>query len=598
MSSKHYFPETAVNTLVPRFLTSLTRANPSLTLIPSYRVVLNSTASRSRVTLISGGGSGHEPAWSGYVGDGLLTAVACGDIFASPSMKQVLAAIAACPSDKGCILLITNYTGDKLHFGLAAEKAMERGWVERGKCVVLPATDDVSIGRSKSQKVGRRGLAGNVITMKILGAAAAKEYSFEQLVKIGKAVNEQLVSIGSALDHCHVPGRQNHEEIGDDVCVVGAGIHNEPAVEKVSPIPSVESLISRLLDLICDQNDTDRAFVKFNKGDDNVLLINNYGGLSPLELGALTEEVLTQLEKNWDIKPTKIYTGPFETSLNGPGFSVTLCNLTTAAKESNTSVDELMDLLGAETKAPAWPNVLANTSTNTAKKDSPEVDIEKQAPVSADEDIQIDPEVLESAIRTACKRAIDAEPNLTKWDMIMGDGDCGEAVRDVSKAIIKIVDDGGAKSGSVQTLLQTMTNAVDDMGGTLGAIFGILLAAFSTSLRAQKSKAASDSKLIDLFAPALAEAVESLKQHTGARVGDRTVMDVLLPFADSLDNSRDLETAVRKAESAAEGTKELKAGFGRASYVGGVEEKEKVPDPGAWALFEIVKGLLEGGKQR
>ncbi len=258
--------------------------------------------------------------------------------------------------------------------------------------------------------------------MKILGAAAAKDYSFEGLVEIGKAVNEQLVSIGSALDHCHVPGRQNHDDIGEDVCVVGAGIHNEPvsgsfplfnkhgidfpkAVEKVSPIPSVEGLISRLLDLICDQDDVERAFVKFNKGDDTVLLINNYGGLSNLELGALTEEVLSQLgiwnlstirrkaaltrtESKWDIQPTKIYSGPFETSLNGPGFSITLCNLTTAAKESNTSINELLDLLGAETKAPAWPNVLANTSTKVEKKENLEVDIEKQAPVSPDEDIK------------------------------------------------------------------------------------------------------------------------------------------------------------------------------------------------------------------
>ena len=156
------------------------------------------------------------------------------------------------------------------------------------------------------------GLAADVfLAMKILGAAAAEEYSFEKLVEIGRAVNEQLVSIGSALDHCHVPGRQNHDEIGEDVCVVGAGIHNEPvsdvplcgkistdipkAVEKVSPIPSVEDLISRLLNLICDQDDTERAFVKFNKGDDTVLLINNYGGLSNLEVGALTEEVLSQL---------------------------------------------------------------------------------------------------------------------------------------------------------------------------------------------------------------------------------------------------------------------------------------------------------------
>jgi dihydroxyacetone kinase len=162
MSSKHYFPETAVNTLVPRFLSAIVTANPSLALIPSQRVVLNTTHKSTHVSLISGGGSGHEPAWSGYVGDGLLSAVACGDIFASPSMKQVLAAIAVVPSEKGTILLITNYTGDKLHFGLAAERALAQGLA--GKCVVLPATDDVSIGRSKCEKVGRRGLAGNVIS--------------------------------------------------------------------------------------------------------------------------------------------------------------------------------------------------------------------------------------------------------------------------------------------------------------------------------------------------------------------------------------------------------------------------------------------------
>lgn len=132
------------------------------------------------------------------------------------------------------------------------------------------------------------------------------------------------------------------------------------------------------------------------------------------------------------------------------------------------------------------------------------------------------------------------------------------------------------------------------MGGTLGAIFGILLAAFSTSLRAQKKGSEADTNLIDIFAPALAQAVESLKQHTGARVGDRTVMDVLLPFAETLEKQRSLADAVQTAESAAEGTRNLKAGFGRASYVGGVEDKEKVPDPGACAFMEIVKGILEG----
>jgi dihydroxyacetone kinase len=162
MSNKHYFPETAVNTLVPRALSSLVAANPSLALISSQRVVLNTLHNSQHVSLISGGGSGHEPAWAGYVGSGLLSAVASGDIFASPSMKQVLSAIAVVPSEQGTILLITNYTGDKLHFGLAAERALAAGLVK--KCVVLPATDDVSIPRSRCEKVGRRGLAGNVIS--------------------------------------------------------------------------------------------------------------------------------------------------------------------------------------------------------------------------------------------------------------------------------------------------------------------------------------------------------------------------------------------------------------------------------------------------
>jgi dihydroxyacetone kinase len=168
MSSKHYFPKTTANTLVPRALQALVAANPSLAFIETHRVVYKTTHSPSFVSLISGGGSGHEPSWSGYVGDGLLSAVACGDIFASPSAKQVLAAIAAVPSDKGVILLITNYTGDKLHFGLAAESAIEKGLARRGKCIVLPATDDVSIGRSKCEKVGRRGLAGNSISECVL----------------------------------------------------------------------------------------------------------------------------------------------------------------------------------------------------------------------------------------------------------------------------------------------------------------------------------------------------------------------------------------------------------------------------------------------
>lgn len=158
---KHFFPDTAANTLVPRHLRALTIANPHLAAIESERVIFDPHHDRAAVSIISGGGSGHEPGWSGYVGSGSLAAAACGDIFASPSTKQVLAAMRATPSDQGHILMITNYTGDKLHFGLAAERARAMGLSENVAMIHL--ADDVSIGRSKCGAVGRRGMPGHII---------------------------------------------------------------------------------------------------------------------------------------------------------------------------------------------------------------------------------------------------------------------------------------------------------------------------------------------------------------------------------------------------------------------------------------------------
>jgi dihydroxyacetone kinase len=162
MSTKHYFPSTAANTLVPRALRALVASKPHLTLDETERVVGHRNNNTHAVSVIGGGGSGHEPAWSGFVGDGLLSAAACGDIFASPSTKQVLAAMKMAPSTAGTILLITNYTGDRLHFGLAAERAKASGLSD--KVIVLPATDDVSIGKTKSGSMGRRGLPGHIFS--------------------------------------------------------------------------------------------------------------------------------------------------------------------------------------------------------------------------------------------------------------------------------------------------------------------------------------------------------------------------------------------------------------------------------------------------
>ncbi|KAF6816961.1 dihydroxyacetone kinase [Colletotrichum sojae] len=592
MATKHYFPDTAANTLVPRALRALVSANPHLVLNEAERVVANSRNDRSAVSIIGGGGSGHEPAWSGFVGEGLLSAVACGDIFASPSTKQVLEAMRLAPSDEGSILLITNYTGDRLHFGLAAERAKASGL--SNNVVVLPATDDVSIGRSRSSRVGRRGMPGHIFTMKILSAAATEKYSFDKCVAIGRAVNDQTVSIGSALDHCHVPGRQ-FQSLDADACALGAGIHNEPAQQLLTPFPSVKDLVDSMLKLLCDPNDAERAFVTFESGDEVTLLINNYGGLSVLELGALMDEVQTQLASSWGIKPCRTLTGAFETSLNAPGFSISLVNISAAARQSKTTAGELLNLLDRPTTAVSWPNIIREDSQTSGDIVDPSADTNASTNAKSDVQIKVDPTLLESSVRSGCEKAIAAEPQLTKWDMVMGDGDCGEAVKGLCESLLRNLDNGVAKSGSVLSFLESTLQAVDDMGGTLGAILGILLSAYSSSLQAsaQAEPAAAASPSATLYAKSLASAVESLKSHTAAREGDRTVMDVLLPFADKFAESGDFAAAVNVAAEKAEATRYLKARFGRATYVGDAAGQE-LPDPGAWALYEILSGMAKG----
>ncbi|KAM3525317.1 hypothetical protein MY4038_007362 [Beauveria bassiana] len=339
MSTRHYFPNTAANTLVPGALRALTTANPHLSLDEARRVVSNVHHDQSQVSVVGGGGSGHEPAWSGYVGSGLLSAAACGDIFASPSAIQVLAAMEAVPSEKGTILLITSYTGDRLHFGLAAEKARAKaaasGQYSNGKVGIVAAADDVSFGRSKCARVGRRGLPGHIFTMKIVCFAAAENWLFDDCVRLAEAVNAQTVSIGSALDHCHVPGRK-HQSVAEDTCIIGAGIHNEPGRRMLTPFPPVDEIIKECLGLLCDQDDPERGFVKVDSGDEVVMLDNNYGGLSILELGALTDKVQNQLAERYSLKPCRTMVGAFKTSLNALGFSISLANLSAAARQRDS----------------------------------------------------------------------------------------------------------------------------------------------------------------------------------------------------------------------------------------------------------------------
>ena len=555
MSTKHFFPST--EGVVVQGLENLVTRNSHLALDATNKVIYSRTHTPSKISMISGGGSGHEPAWSGYVGDGMLSAAVCGEVFASPTTKQVMAAIKQVPSDVGIILCITNYTGDNLHFGLAREKAAGLGY----NVGVLKMTDDVALPRDQISNLGRRGLAANFIVLKLCGAAAEAGYEFEKVMEIGRSVNNNATTIGSSLDHCHIPGREHHRAIPENAYVLGMGIHNEPGLHEINPMPPVEEVVGTMLKCCLDLDDKDRAFVDFKPDDVLLLLINNLGGMSAFELEALTTVTRNVLKKKYSYTPARVYAQCFETSLNAPGWSISLVNATGIERDTGVPVKAQLQLMDTETMAPAWPktgyrDIKEGKSAETSKVATTEA-AQREGP-------KVDPSKMEAAIRKACDDAIKAEPDITKWDIQMGDGDCGEAVVGMCQGILKKVDGGVCKDGLLFKVLDEVGEAVEEVGGSLGAIISIIVTSFTTNLREAFAKNESGFQMdAKAASDAVGGAIKNLMGYTSARVGGRTVMDTLIPFSETFAKVGDFNKAVDAAEQGAQSTSGMKATFGR-----------------------------------
>ena len=593
MSKRHLFD--SPDGLVNKCLRGLITYNTNLRLDEANRVVYNSAYDRSRVALISGGGSGHEPAWAGYVGDGMLAAAVQGDIFASPSTKQILAGIESVPSDEGTILVITNYTGDCLHFGLANEKANAAGH----KCRTIICGDDVSVGR-KGSLVGRRGLAGQIGVLKVMGGASTAGGSLDQVYDLGVAFSQQIVSIAATLDHCHVPGRTEHGMLNPDEVELGTGPHNEPGYKKLSPPPSPAGLVGQILTHCLDEKDPERGYVNFAPGDETILLVSNFGGMSHLEMGALVDELLEQLEKDWNMIPSRVCAGFLETSLNAPAFSVSVINVTAASKNCSYSADQIKDFFDARTTT-AWESVAGSQATRLSSRKEQLVQAPREEAKVVDEtkDLRVDGAVLEKMLRRACEDLITAEPDLTKWDTVMGDGDCGETLKTGATSLLAALDGGLAKSGSVVKVLHELEDIVESkMGGTLGGILGIFFVSLRAAVESNIELASRAGGHVALWGQALSKALENLRRYTPAKVGDRTVMDTLIPFAESMTSKADFDEGVSSATKGAEATKTMTPRLGRATYVGAGANNsgELPPDPGAWGAMVVIQGLQAGLK--
>ncbi|KAL9949684.1 hypothetical protein D7B24_006758 [Verticillium nonalfalfae] len=597
MSKRHLFD--SPDGLVNKALRGIISYNPFLALDEANRVVFDTKFDKSKVSVISGGGSGHEPAWSGYVGTNLLSASVAGDIFASPSTRQILSAIDQVPSDKGIILVITNYTGDCLHFGLANEKARARGH----DCRMIICGDDVSVGK-RGSLVGRRGLAGQLGVLKVMGGAAGAGGSLDEVYDLGVAFSQQIVSIAASLDHCHVPGRTEHGALLADEVEIGTGPHNEPGYQKLSPPPSPDELVRKVLTYCLDESDPERGYVHFAPGDETFLLVSNFGGMSHLEMGALVDELLDQLAAEWRMEPVRVFAGFLETSLNAPAFSVSVINVSAAARNCSYSVEQIRGFADAHTDT-YWESMTGLQSQRRKRGEQivtapsqagEEAKSRRAAALDEAQDVKVEPARLEAMLRTACEALVASEPDLTRWDTVMGDGDCGETVMTVAVSLLAALDAGVARSGSVGRVLAELEDIVESkIGGTLGGVLGIFFVSLRVAMQRDAAIARTQGQEA-LWTGALTTALQNLRRYTPAKVGDRTIMDALIPFAEGMAVGG-FTAGVEGAVGGAESTKGMKPRLGRATYVGvgsGDEGREIPPDPGAWAARVTVEGLLAG----
>jgi dihydroxyacetone kinase len=429
-------------------LNAVTLTNPSLALDAPNKIVYRKDE-RDAVSLISGGGSGHEPSFTSLVGTGLLTASVAGTIFASPSATQIRTAILnRIPTEKGVLVIVMNYTGDILNFGMGVEKARASGI----KVDLVVVGDDVGVGRKQGGKVGRRGIAGTVLVVKIAGALAEAGASLEEVGKTARLVAANVVSIGASLSHVHVPGRVASEEedkLASDEVEVGMGIHNENGSERVKV--DLKGLVTKMLKQLLDASDKDRAFLDINKSDDVVLLVNNLGGVSVLELGGIASEITKELDGVYGIKPVRILCGTYMTSLNGMGFSISLLRLKDTGLGSGKS---MLDLLDAKAEAVGWSAPIPATTWEAKASTGPIKDLsikdeDEEKPGNlkcklclgttlsicahrvqnsgsrADKVTTVDYTLAQKVVRAALDRVIAAEPDITNYDTIVGDGDCG-----------------------------------------------------------------------------------------------------------------------------------------------------------------------------
>ncbi|CAF3834935.1 unnamed protein product [Rotaria magnacalcarata] len=543
------------------------------------------------VAVISGNGSGHEPAMAGYVGRGLLSACISGSIFASPPSADIFRLIVEMKrrGAKQILLIILNYTGDRLNFGLAMERARELS-IDVDMLVVA---DDAAVDCA----IGPRGLAGALLVIKIAGALAEQGKNMSEIVDICQSVRTHLRTIGLSASGVHPPGQQKVLELLDDEIELGMGIHGEMGAQR--------------LKLLSSKNAIDLAFGQLFRGtraldikrDDNVFLcVNNLvyfteylGGCSNLELGVIMKDAIENLEHR-AIHVKRVMSGGFMASLNMKGFSLTVLKLTTDMSSM------VLDLIDFPTDAFAWPKTISSTqlpSSIQTLPDSLEFHDQLSAELTLNEShLLFETSVIPSvnqALQAVIKRLHNETDALNRLDAVSGDGDTGTAFARAADKMTQDLTNGKLIYDRPSLLFRRLGLIAESrMGGTCGAICGLFFAATAKSLLSTQSNT-----LIEDLSNAFEAGIQSVESYARVQPGDKSLLDVLIPTVDFIKSrctqheftSQDWQELVSVAEQAVEETKNLVAKVGRASYTKSVETP--VVDPGAYAVCIILQAISE-----
>ena len=584
----------------------LAAAHPELEFVEKYKVVKKKNINDAKVSLISGGGSGHEPAHAGFVGKGMLDAAVCGDVFASPSQVQVYNAIKKCATDKGVLLIIKNYSGDCMNFNNAMADAQDDGI----KVDAVYVNDDIAV-KDSLYTVGRRGVAGTVLVHKCAGAAAEQGKELEEVKAVANKVIENVRSFGFAFTSCTVPAAGHPTfEIGDDEMEFGVGIHGEPGRFREKIDYSTGTFCDDLSRRILTDLEEDLAL---KKGEDVVLLINGFGGTPLQELYILNNSVTKALKAD-GINIHRTIVGNFMTSIDMAGASISVLRVdnelkalidypvSTPALTWGAAMSEQAE--AALEAVQAIGRALGYAPVETAHKAA----AKKAAASDENEDnavyeVEGTPQVGETINTAAFVQIVDKMADVIIENEVpfceadkMGDGDFGMSIAKGFKQLK--ADWATRKKGDIGQFLVSCSEIIKEYcGGASGPIWGSAFKYAGKAMLGKKEVNLADVAL--LFTEANRGVYETGKKSfgKGAEIGDKTLVDALKPCAMALTKAAEegktlqegLDLGAKAAHDGAEATKTHVATLGRAGTVG--ERSIGYPDAGAHGLDVIFNEL-------